>query len=126
MAFDVQMVSFREFIRAVVRGAIDVRLSRALLREILESSRRAGVSRILVDTRGSDQRAIGRGDVLDLLAYMASLGFANAHRVAVVAEPGDGLEKAALAEESAYSQGLTIGAFSDFEAALAWLEGRSS
>lgn len=115
-----RIVPVREFLRTDVDGQIDLESSREVLKAIVRASASLGLYRVLVDARGAPHE-ISIADVYDLASDLDALGVTARHRIATLHQTPEGLERAGYFSVLARSRGHAIRAFSDFEAAVAWL-----
>jgi len=121
MPFEIRQISIADFLRTDITGVFDFEATKVLLSEIVESCFRAGITRMLIDTRAARPRNIGVSDIYTLVMHLMLLGIDSHHRLAILNDPPDEFDRAKLFEECAALQGMNVAAFRDFEAALEWL-----
>jgi hypothetical protein len=125
MPFDIRRISFADFLRTDVTGVFDFEATRSLLAEIVESSFRSGINRVLVDVRSARTENIDTSDIYTLVMHLMSLGLERGHRLAILNDPPDDLDRGKLFEQCAVRLGMNVAAFRDFESALEWLNQES-
>lgn len=120
MAYEVQIIPIREFLRTDVSGVVDLKASRELLKGLVAACSRNNVDRILIDGREASSNA-STVDVWTLANDLGSLGVSREHRVALLNRPKDEFDRGAFLELCATNRGYQLRAFRDFEEAFAWL-----
>lgn len=120
MAYEVQIIPIKEFLRTDVSGVVDLAASRKLLRGLVVVCSQKNVSRILIDGREASSDA-STADVWTLANDLDSLGVSRSHRVALLNRPKDEFDRGAFLELCATNRGYQLRAFRDFEEAFAWL-----
>jgi hypothetical protein len=121
MLFDIRRISIADFLRTDVAGVFDFQATRSLLTEIVASSFRSGISRILVDVRSARPKNLDVSDIYTLVMHLMSLGLERGHKLAILNAPPDEFDGGKFFEQCAIRQGMNVAAFRDFEAALEWL-----
>ena len=118
---EVRIVTVREFLQSDMRtGEIDLGRTRRLLAAIVNESMQRGVYRVMIDARGNPT-GLSTPDIFELVADAESLGFTPRHRVAILRVRPEALQRAKYIGALAGSKGLSVRAFDDYEAALAFL-----
>lgn len=125
MAYDVQIIPIKEFLRTDISGVVDLASSRKLLRGLVAVCSQKNVSRILIDGREASSEA-STVDVWTLANDLDSLGVNRSHRVALLNRPKDEFDRGAFLELCATNRGYQLRAFRDFEEAFAWLTSEES
>jgi hypothetical protein len=124
MAHDIRLVHVRDFLRRDVDGAIDVKSSKRLLKEVANGSVERDNHRIFIDIRdiprGSKLSAV---DILEIARILGELGFGPHNRIAILNDPKDDFDRGAFLETCAVNRSINIRAFRDFEKAHFWLAG---
>ena len=126
MPFDIRRISIPDFLRTDVAGVFDFEATKFLLSDIVESTFRSGIKRVLVDVRAARPAHIDVADIYTLAMHLMLLGFDRAHKLAILNDPADDFDRGQLFEQCAVRQGMNVAAFRDFDAALEWLNEESS
>lgn len=118
---EIRIVTVREFMQSDMRtGEIDLDRTRRLLAAIVNESIQRGIYRLMIDARGNPT-GLSTPDIVELVAGADSLGFTPRHRVAILRVRPEALQRAKYIGALAGSKGLSVRAFDDYEAALAFL-----
>jgi hypothetical protein len=125
MSFDIRRISIPDFLRTDVMGVFDFEATRSLLTQIVASTFRSGIHRILVDVRAARLANIGVADIYTLVMHLMALGLDRGHKLAILNDPPEEFDGGKLFEQCAVRQGMNVAAFRDFEAALEWLSAES-
>jgi hypothetical protein len=125
MSFDIRRISIADFLRTDATGTFDFEATKSLITEIVESSFRSGIDRILIDVRSARPENIDVADIYTLVMHLMALGLDRGHKLAILNDPPDGFDGGKLFEHCAVQQGLNVATFRDFEAALEWLNEES-
>jgi hypothetical protein len=121
MPFDIRRISIADFLRTDVTGVFDFGATKSLLTEVVESSFRSGIHRVLVDVRSARSENMDASDIYTLVMHLMSLGLERGHRLAILNDPPDDFDRGKLFEQCAVRHGMNVAAFRDFESALEWL-----
>jgi hypothetical protein len=125
MPYDLRIIPISEFLRTDVSGVIDLQVSRAVLKELLDRCSRNNIHHILIDTREASSRG-NTVEVWTLANDLGSLGMTTKHRIAIVNRPKDDFDRGAFLELCATNRGYQLRAFRDFESAFTWLTSEES
>jgi hypothetical protein len=125
MPFDIRRISIADFLRTDVTGVFDFEGTKSLLTEIVGSTFRSGINRVLVDVRAARAAHIDVADIYTLVMHVMSLGLDRGHKLAILNDPPEEFDGGKLFEQCAVRQGMNVAAFRDFEAALKWLSEES-
>ena len=120
MATIFKFIAAHEFLEVSADGTIDMAASRKLLADI------AGVvdldvnHELLVDFRGTDSK-LTITEVYQLAAELFQHGTTFLRKVALVVTPGLNFDRASFFETCSHNRGLSVNAYTDYEAAVRWI-----
>jgi hypothetical protein len=123
MPLQLQIIRAHEFIRVGAHGRFDVAASRAALAELARACRKRGVHQAVLDLRALKPGPVPvfkPTDLVTLVSTFHAIGFTKKHRLAVLYS-ADPHRRARLFAFISRMRGWNVGAFQNFEEALAWL-----
>lgn len=123
MPHDIRVIPAQEFLRADVRGRLDLAASKRLLEQLAAACVGCPERHILVDVRDISAPQLSSVDLFELVQVLRGLGLGLLNRIAVLRRVRDGFDRARFFEMLAADRGFQVGVFEDFEAALTWLYG---
>ncbi len=123
MAHDIRVIPARDFLRADVRGSLDLAASKQVLAELAAACVGRHDRHILIDVRDIAAPLLSSTDLFELVQALARLGLGLLNRIAILRRRFDSFDRARFFELLAADRGLQVGAFDDFEAAFDWLNG---
>ncbi len=117
------VIQSRELIVVNAEGVLDLGASRRALRDLAASPERTEFYEVLMDLRDADCK-LSTLDVYELAAAMAwpEPMLPTRRKVAVLVSEGEPFDLASFLELCAGNRGMRIRAFTDADAAAAWLE----
>jgi hypothetical protein len=121
MEVNYKVIEAKEFLRAKPAGEIDLEYAEEVLTQIALMSRPPTDHEILLDVR----EAYGNLNYADAYALIAVLGrhresFRN--KIAILARDDEQFDRAHFLELSANYRGFMVGAFTNFEETINWLQ----
>lgn len=119
MPTDIKIIRTQDFMRATPEGVLDLKASRALLKDIVAKFNTAGAYHVLLDTRGADAR-LATMDIYELGVAVAAEPALRRDKVALLVPPEAKLD-ADFFENVSHNRGADLRAFTDFETAIGWL-----
>jgi len=121
MAFDIRVVTAREFLRANRNGELDLDASRRRLADIVRECGTSERHHVLIDWRQTENGPLPVSDLFEVAADLEVAGLGNGHKVASLHRTEDELNVGRYFEVFAGTQGFAFQSFTDPSAALAWL-----
>jgi hypothetical protein len=121
MAFDIRVVSTRDFLRATRNGELDLDSSRKLLADIVSECARRVRHHVLIDWRRTEASPLAVPDLFEVAADLEVAGLRDGHKVASLHPTEDELNLGRYFEVFAAAHGFAFQSFTDPTAALAWL-----
>ena len=121
MPVNYKIIQAKDFIKARPTGGIDLEESKKVLGLLAEMAKLVEDCEILLDVR----EAYGDLDMADLNELVLEFGRhreAFRSKIAILARNDEQFNKAVFVEMCANIDGFTISAFTDFEAAIEWLQ----
>ena len=127
MAHDIRVIPATAFLRAEIRGRLDVPATRQLLQKLAASCADHPQRAMVVDFRDVPEDdptpRLSSTELAELLGELLKTGLGFANKVAVLRNPRPGFDRAKLFELMAADRGRNVGVFDDFESAFRWLFG---
>jgi hypothetical protein len=120
MPIDVKIVPAREFIRTKANGEFDLEGTKVLFLSVFSKMKDANVSEVVMDVREASSQMTAF-DIYELLSVLDHVGSWSAWKIAIVNRPKDDFDRAKFFELCAQNRGYQVGAFQEFEEAVAWL-----
>ena len=120
MPIDVKIVPAREFIRTKANGVFDLEKTRELFLTVFSKMKEAQASEVVIDCREATTNMTA-SDINELLSVLNHVGSWSTWRIAIVYRPKDDWDRAKFFELGARNKGYRVGAYQEFEEALAWL-----
>lgn len=121
MAFDIRVVTTRDFLRTNRNGELDLETSRELLADIVRECGKTVHHHVLIDWRENEDGPLAVSDLFEVAADLEIAGLQNGHKVASLHRTEDELNLGRYFEVFAASHGFAFQSFTDPTAALAWL-----
>jgi hypothetical protein len=121
MPVNYKIIQAKDFIKARPTGEIDLELSKKVLGQIAEMMRLVGDYELLVDVREA-YSTLDQEDLCELVLELGRHRDAFRSKIAVIARDDEQFNKAVFVEMCANIDGFSISAFTDFEAAINWLQ----
>lgn len=121
MSHDIRVIPARQFLRADVRGRLDLAASKQILERLSAACTAHPGLDLLVDVRDTGERLLSSEDLLELVQKLRGLGLGVFNRVAILRRPPEAFDRARFFETLASERGFQFAAFEDFEAAFHWL-----
>lgn len=121
MAFDIRVVTTRDFLRANRNGELDLESSRRLLADIVSECGKNARHHVLIDWRRAEEDPLAVSDLFEVAADLEVAGLGNGHKVASLHRTEDELNLGRYFEVFAAAHGFAFRSFTDPTAALAWL-----
>jgi len=121
MAFDIRVVSTRDFLRTNRNGELDLEASRERLADIVRECGKTTRHHVLIDWRETDEGPLAVSDLFEVAADLEVAGLHDGHKVASLHRTEDELNLGRYFEVFAASHGFAFQSFTDPTAALAWL-----
>ena len=121
MAFDIRVVTTRDFLRTNRNGELDLEKSRELLTDIIRECGRRPRHHVLIDWRETEDGPLAVPDLFEVAADLEVAGLRNGHKVASLHRTEDELNLGRYFEVFAASHGFAFQFFTDPTAALTWL-----
>jgi proline racemase len=121
MSVNYKIIQAKDFIKAKPTGEIDLKESKKVLGQIADLVEAVGDYEVLIDVR----EAYGNLDQADLCELVLEFGRhrdAFRSKIAVITRDDEQFNKAVFVEMCANIDGFAISAFTDFEAAIDWLQ----
>lgn len=119
MPTNIKIIHAQDFIRAQPDGVLDLTASRQLLKDLVTELDTSGKYHVLVDTRGADVQ-LSTAEIYDLGVAVGAEPALAREKVALLVPPEEKLD-AGFLETVSVNRGAHLGAFTEFEAAIAWL-----
>ena len=120
MPIDLKIVPAREFIRTKANGEFDLEGTKELFLSVFSKMKDANVSEVIMDVRDASTKMTAF-DIYELLSVLDHVGSWSSWKIAIVNRPKDDFDRAKFFELCAQNRGYQVGAFQDFEEAVAWL-----
>src|SRR3974390_112866 len=123
MPLELQIIRAHEFIRMGAQGRFDVAASKAVLADLARACRKRGLHQALLDLRALKPGPVPvfkPKDLVMLVSTFHDIGFNKKDRLAVLYS-SDPHRRARLFAFISRIKGWSVGAFQNFEEALAWL-----
>ena len=123
MPLELQIIRAHEFIRMGAQGRFDVAASKAVLADLARACRKRGLHQALLDLRALKPGPVPvfkPKDLVMLVSTFYDIGFNKKDRLAVLYS-SDPHRRARLFAFISRIKGWSVGAFQNFEEALAWL-----
>ena len=123
MPLELQIIRAHEFIRVGARGRLDPAASKAILADLARACRKRGTHQALLDLRALKPGPVPvfkPRDLVMLVSTFRDIGFTKTDRLAVLYRT-DPHRRARLFAFIGRMRGWSVGAFQNFEEALAWL-----
>ena len=120
MSHDVRLIRAQDFVQSDVNGVVDLQGTMRLLRETAAACLAHENHHVLIDVREARGKFTAP-EVVELALTLRDLGFDRHHRIAILNDPRDGFDRAALFETVAATRGFYVRAFREFEDAFRWL-----
>lgn len=121
MAFDIRVVTAREFLRATRNGELDLDSSRRKLADIVRECGTSEHHHVLIDWRQTENGPLPVSDLFEVAADLEEVGLRDGHKVASLHCTQDELNLGRYFEVFAGTLGFAFQSFTDPGAALAWL-----
>lgn len=121
MPVNYKIIQAKDFIKAKPTGEIDLKESKKVLGQIAEMVDAIGDYEILIDVRDA-YGAMGQEDLCELVLELGRHREAFRSKIAVIARDDEQFNKAVFVEMCANIDGFAFAAFTDFEAAINWLQ----
>lgn len=121
MAFDIRVVTTRDFLRTNRNGELDLETSRERLADIVSECGKNDHHHVLIDWREIAEGPLAVPDLFEVAAELDSAGLRNGHKVASLHRTEDELNLGRYFEMFAATHGFAFQSFTDPSAALAWL-----
>lgn len=121
MSIEIRVVPLGEILRTDVSGVHDFVSARVLLGQIAEACDARPGLHVLLDARAVQAPSLTSVDMFNLVKMMQDRGVGVRNRLAVLYRPRDEVDRGRLLALCAAEQGVRLGAFQDFEAAIDWL-----
>jgi len=121
MAFDIRVVTTRDFLRTNRNGELDLESSRQRLAEIVGECAKSEDHHVLIDWRQRDEGPLAVSDLFEVAADLEVAGLGVGHKVASLHRTEDELNLGRYFEVFAASYGFAFQSFTDPTAALKWL-----
>jgi hypothetical protein len=122
MAFDIRVVTARDFLRANRNGELDLELSRKMLADIVRECGKSAHHHVLIDWRQAEEAPLAVSDLYEVAADLEVAGLGDGNKVASLHRTADELNLGRYFEMFATTCGFAFQSFTDPTAALAWLE----
>lgn len=122
MAFDIRVVTTRDFLRASHNGELDLESSRELLANIVRECGKSVRHHVLIDWRQAETPPLAVSDLYEVAADLEDVGLRVGHKVASLHGTEDELNLGRYFEMFAAAHGFAFQSFTDPSAALDWLE----
>lgn len=119
MTTNIEIIQTQDFIRAKPDGALDLKASRNLLKDLVIQFDAAGQYRVLIDTRGADVD-LSSTDIFELGVALTAEPALVREKVAILVPPEEKVN-AAFFETVSINRGANLRVFTDFETAITWL-----
>ena len=116
-----KLISAKDFIKAHPTGEPDLEQSKKILIELAAIAKPPADYEILLDVRES----YGHLSLFDMYELVAELGrhrSAFRNKIAFLSRPDGQFDKARFLELCARNRGFQVGAFTDFQETIEWLE----
>ncbi len=116
-----KLISAKDFIKAHPTGEPDLEQSKKILVELASIAEPPADYEILLDVRDS----YGHLSFFDMYELVAELGrqrSAFRNKIAFLSRPDDQFDKAQFLELCARNRGFQVGAFTDFQETIEWLQ----
>ena len=120
MPIDLKIVPAREFIRTKANGEFDLEGTKELFLSVSSKMKDTNVSEVLMDVRDASTKMTAF-DIYELLSVLDHVGSWSSWKIAIVNRPKDDFDRAKFFELCAQNRGYQVGAFQDFEEAVAWM-----
>jgi hypothetical protein len=122
MPHDIRVIRAQEFLRADVRGHMDLAASQDLLRQLAAATAGNPNRHILIDARDTGPPVLTSVDLFELVQTLRQLGLGLLNRIAILRRLRDPFDRARFFEMLATDRGFHVAVFDDFEAAFDWLQ----
>ncbi len=119
MPIDVKIVPAREFIRTKANGEFDLEGTKELFLSVFAKMKDANVSEVIMDVREASSK-LTAFEISELFSVLDQASW-SALKIAIVNRPKDDFDRAKFFELCAQNRGYQVGAFQEFEEAVAWL-----
>ena len=121
MAFDIRVVTARDFLRTNRNGEVDLESSRKLLADIVSECGRSERHHVLIDWRQAEDGPLPVSDLFEVASDLEVAGLTEGHKVASLHRTEDELNLGRYFEVFAAACSFAFQSFTDPTAALAWL-----
>ena len=122
MAFDIRVVTTRDFLRVNRNGELDLESSRELLANIVRECGKSVRHHVLIDWRRAEATPLPVSDLFEVAAELEDAGLRVGHKVASLHGTEDELNLGRYFEMFAVEHGFAFQSFTDPSAALDWLQ----
>ena len=120
MDLDIRIIQHKDFLKTTPSGELDLKESKRLLLQLVSLNKLPSNRDVLLDVRNAEDR-LTMTDIAMLVKLMINHRELFRSKLAILTQPGSGLELAKFMELYAGNRGFRVAAFDNFEAAILWL-----
>jgi hypothetical protein len=121
MAFDIRVLTTRDFLRTDRNGDLDLESSRKLLADFVSECGKSLRHHVLIDWRQTGEGPLAVSDLFEVAADLEVGGLRDGYKVASLHRTENELNLGRYFEVFAAAHGFAFQSFTDPSAALAWL-----